>query len=117
MPFIDAAIGARTLGSAVGTGECVALVEAWAHTPRAVNWHQGESVLENASRIPRGTAIATFVDGHYPNEDKHAAIFLHATPDGIRVIDQWHGQASHERTIHFNSHGRQNDPKAYYVIE
>jgi hypothetical protein len=117
MAFIDSSISVRTLGSVVGTGECVALVEAWAHTPRAVTWHQGESVLENMNKIARGTAIATFVDGHYPNDDKHAAIFLYATSDGFRVIDQWHGQVTHERTIHFHSQGRQNDPNAYYVIE
>ena len=117
MPYVDSAIDHRRLGESIGTGECVALVEAWAGAPRAGSWTPGLKVLDNSTQIARGTAIATFVEGHYPTTDRHAAIFLHGTADGFRVIDQWHGQGSHERTIHFGSHSRQNDPNAYYVIE
>ena len=118
MPFKDSTIDNRKLGSAIGTGECVALVQEWTHAPNTHGWKPGLQVYGNEDKIPKGTAIATFVNGQYPTDERHAAIFLSGAGNaGFRVVDQWHGQVSHERTIHFNSAGRQNDPKAYYVIE
>ena len=119
MAYIDHDIGLRALGSYVGSShECVSLVQAWAKVPGGTGtWHPGLHVLENETHIAKGTAIATFVDGHYPSDDRHAALFVSGSQQGIVVIDQWQGQVSHERTIHFGSHGRQNDPNAYYVID
>ncbi len=41
--------------------------------------------------IVAGTAIATFVNGMYPNKNKgnRAAYFLHQTVNGYFVMDQW----------------------------
>ena len=63
--------------------------------------------MEHASEIPKGTAIATFVHGQYPSDERHAAIFLDADATGIDVIEQFQGQVSQRRHIHFGSHGRQ----------
>ena len=117
MSYIDRNISHRKLGSSIGSHECVALVQAWTGAPLTASWHAGLKVLGNGAHIERGTAIATFVDGHYPSAEQHAALFLYEDSEGIHVIDQWQGQASHERTIHTGSHGRHNDPNAYYVIE
>jgi hypothetical protein len=117
MSYVDRSITHRKLGSAIGSHECVALVQAWAGAPLTGSWRAGQRVLGNGAHIERGTAIATFVDGHYPDSEQHAAIFLYEDSEGIHVIDQWRGQVSHERVIHAGSHGRMNDPRAYYVIE
>ena len=77
MPFISPI--ANTLGGTpkVGNGDCVALVEFYANVPAHSAWKQGERVLDNANIRP-GTAIATFVNGRYPNKPtgNHAAFFL-----------------------------------------
>lgn len=100
----------------VGDKECVALVQVWAHAPHGAisSWHRGEKVL-GAIHLSRGTAIATFQNGHY---EGHAAIYLGENHDGIQVFDQWRTQRPHERTIY--SSGRRGfvDTAAnYYVIE
>jgi hypothetical protein len=119
MAYVDQEISTRSLGSYVGsTHECVSLVVAWAGVRNGTgSWHAGVHVMDHAAQITKGTAIATFVDGQYPSDERHAAIFLSADAHGIEVIEQWQGQVSQRRTIHFGSHGRQNDPNAYYVIE
>ncbi|MFT3767592.1 MAG: BPSL0067 family protein [Minicystis sp.] len=117
MPYIvrdlSALLGIRDW---VGDKECVALVQQWAGAPHGAisSWRQGAKVLGN-THIARGTAIATFVSGHY---DGHAAIYLGETADGIQVFDQWRTQRPHERTIY--SHGRHSfvdTANNYYVIE
>jgi hypothetical protein len=75
----------------VGTKECVALVQQYAPAvgPSSI-WKEGEAVLGNKDIVP-GTAIATFVDGHYPNlrRGNHAAFFVAQSVDGFWVMDQW----------------------------
>lgn len=76
----------------VGTTDCVALVQYYADLPNHSAWKAGERVLDNPN-IRLGTAIATFVDGRYPNKStgQHAAFFLRHGPkgDGFWVMDQW----------------------------
>lgn len=76
----------------VGDGDCVALVRFYAGLPAHWQWRPGERVLDNPNIRP-GTAIATFVNGHYPNNatGQHAAFFLrHDGPgQGFWVMDQW----------------------------
>lgn len=119
MPYIAKDIEHRKLGRAVGSGECVALVQAWAGAPSTGAWSQGIPVKGNEHQITKGTAIATFVDGVYPNNStgNHAAIYLGQDEHGIQVIDQWSGQGAHRRTLRWNGHGRSNDGDAFYVIE
>jgi hypothetical protein len=118
MPYIAQDLEHKKLGKSIGSGECVALVQTWAQAPNTALWRPGTQVKNNGGHIQKGTAIATFVDGHYPSEGRHAAFFLSEDSTGIRVIDQWHGQGAHERTIHYGgTSGRQNDGNAFYVIE
>jgi hypothetical protein len=51
----------------------------------------GGNVLELGDKVKRGTAIATFVNGRYPNSahGNHAAIVLKVMTSGIGVVDQW----------------------------
>ena len=74
----------------VGSHQCVALVQEYAGAPRTTYWRQGEAVMGNKT-IKEGTAIATFVDGRYPNRPhgNHAALFVRELANGIVVVDQW----------------------------
>ncbi len=70
----------------VGTGECVALVQAATGAPRSTEWRPGAQVQGNTNIRP-GTAIATFdSNGHYTG---HTAIYLGQDANGIRVVGQW----------------------------
>ncbi|XLZ68827.1 BPSL0067 family protein [Massilia sp. SR12] len=74
----------------VGTFECVALVQHFANAPITSAWRKGDQVMGNKSLSP-GTAIATFVNGRYPNlpHGNHAAFYLGQDAGGIYVVDQW----------------------------
>ena len=74
----------------VGSHQCVALVQEYAGAPATTYWRQGEAVFGNKT-IKEGTAIATFVDGRYPNRPhgNHAALYVRQAANGIYVIDQW----------------------------
>ncbi len=75
----------------VGTKQCVALIQRY--TPGVGHtslWIEGDPVFGNMT-IARGTAIATFVNGHYPclPHGNHAAYYLRQTSNCIYVMDQW----------------------------
>jgi len=110
------------IGKKVGTGQCVALVQAASMAPNTGSWHTGIKVMSaGPGAIQKGTVIATMVDRHYPNHShgNHAAIYLSHDHTGIQVVDQWLGQAAHYRTIH--DHGGigspSNDGSKFYVVE
>ena len=109
----------------VGSGECVALVQAATGAPRSAEWRRGVLVQGNMS-VRFGAAIATFDDqGRYTG---HTAIFLGQDERGIQVIDQWNirengritGQHQpSERTLHFGDpfRARVDRGEFYDVIE
>lgn len=109
-------------GQSVGSGQCVALVQA---ADPAVGltrtWAQGQQVQGNASLVP-GTIIATLNgQGQYANAtdgSSHAAIYLGQNAQGIQVLDQWSDHAAAYRTIPWtNPSGRAaNTGSAFYVV-
>ena len=103
MPFL-ARSPESFLGQSVGSGQCVAFVEACAGCPPTSHWVRGRAV-RNDPTIPYGSAIATFSpEGLYTNStdgSSHAAIYLGQDAKGLRVLDQWSGQPVHARTIRF----------------
>lgn len=109
------------LGQSVGSGQCVALVQAAdSDVGLTRTWTQGAAVMGNSSLQP-GTAIATFNgSGHYANAtdgSSHAAIYLGQNAQGIQVMDQWAGHAASSRTIPWsNTSGSANTGSAFYVI-
>lgn len=74
----------------VGSHQCVALIQIYAGAPVTSAWRPGLSVVGNRT-LKKGTAIATFVNGRYPNRShgNHAAFFVRAAGNGIWIIDQW----------------------------
>jgi hypothetical protein len=81
---------------------------------------EGEKV--RGADIPKGTAIATFINGVYPSlpHGNHAAIYVEQNADGLVVWDQWVGQPVHKRLIQFRGGegpNLSNDGDAFSVIE
>lgn len=111
------------LGQAVGSGQCVALVQAAnPSVGLTATWRPGESVQGNTSLQP-GTIIATFgPNGNYTNSldgSAHAAIYLGQNSQGIQVQDQWAGQVDHVRTISWredSSVPAVNNGSKFYVV-
>lgn len=110
-------------GQVVGSGQCVAFVEAASGAPLTSSWTKGAQV--KGAMLAAGTAVATFGPaGTYTNSTdgtSHAAIYVSQSPVGILVWDQWIGQPVHQRTIRFQggAPGTEpvNDGDFFYVIE
>jgi RHS repeat-associated protein len=122
-------------GKVVGDGDCVDLLQkVMGSIGETMQWTPGERVEDTkASRsIKSGTAIATFINGRYPNKKhgNHAAFFKGYAKDGsgFFVYDQYsrrgpdgkmkHGTLS--RFIAYNNPTDGNPPSntgsAFYVI-
>jgi len=110
----------------VGNKQCVALIKQYTKAPPASLWKEGDPVRGKFT-LKKGTAIATFVGGKYPNHGtgNHAAFFLSQDAAGILVIDQWsRSGAIQKRRLAFkgkDKSGRFIDPSnngdAFSVIE
>ena len=74
----------------VGSRQCVALIQIKASAPPTSARRQGAAV-RGQTLLAKGTAIATFVDGRYPNRrhGNHAALYISQDATGILVMDQW----------------------------
>jgi len=109
-------------GQAVGTGQCVALVQAAdPAVGLARTWTQGGQVQGNTNLQP-GTVIATFDSaGRYANAldgSSHAAIYLGQNEKGLQVMDQWSDHNASYRTIAWSgTNGKlANQGSAFYVV-
>lgn len=107
----------------VSTGECAALVQHYSRVGRAEHWRKGADVKGNTT-IRRGTAIATFVDGVYPNDahGNHAAFYVSQDNDGVTVVEQWNSLTKPQsRHIPWNdatkTTNRSNSGAAFSIIE
>ena len=111
------------LSQSVGTGQCVALVQAAdSSIGLTATWTQGSAVQGNTSLQP-GTVIATFGSNDtYTNStdgSSHAAIYLGQNAQGIQVEDQWVGHPASVRTIAWSSTTSSyaaNNGSAFYVV-
>lgn len=100
----------------VGSKQCVALIAHYAHTPNFSIWHEGKSVIGNLLII-KGTAIATFVDGKYPNNNtgNHAAFYISQDATGIWVMDQWKDDITKPKVSKRYLRKRGKDKKGKYI--
>ena len=111
-------------GKAVGTGQCVAFVQAASGAPNTGGWKPGKLVKGDPA-IALGTVIATFSSaGEYTNSldgTSHAAVYVKQDAKGILVWDQWKGQPVHQRWIRFQGGAPGvkpvNDGDAFYVVD
>ena len=92
MPYVHSQVDGLQHHKKVGTTQCVALVQEFTSAGATASWRQGLGVLGNKAML-KGTAIATFVRGRYPNlaHGNHAALFLRHGPNGFWMMDQWAG--------------------------
>ena len=105
----------------VDNGQCVRFVQVAAGVPHTSRWKCGLKV-RGANQIPVGAAIATFVNGRYPNQShgNHAAIYAGQDAAGIWVWDQWTGKPVSKRQIKFKlpaDFDRSNNGNAFSVID
>ena len=109
------------LGTVVGSGHCVDLVQICSTVGHTSGWRRGD--LVRGGRHLAACIIATFNDaGQYANAtdgSSHAAILLGEEVNGLLVQDQWVGQPCHHRLISFrNGEGDAcNDGDQYYLVE
>jgi len=117
----------RSIPNERGNTECVEFIRQTLDAPQTARWRQGVTVRRlkpgEGDPVARGTAIATFVAGTYPQHGdtgKHAAIYLGQDASGIQVLDQWRAQGRVMlRTIPWQPRrpGLSNDGNAFSVIE
>lgn len=93
MPFVFKDVDKLQDQPKVGGGDCVALIKKYIPALANVHtshWRAGAHVVD-VKNLPRGTAIATFVDGRYPGLKKgnHAAFYLATAGAGFYAMDQW----------------------------
>lgn len=90
MPYIYERAESLEKLPAVGTRQCVALIKNYTKAPPSSLWKAGGTVKGNLL-LKKGTAIATFVNGKYPNHGtgNHAAFYIGQDAAGIIVVDQW----------------------------
>lgn len=106
-----------------GNTECVTFIEKTLRAPGSKTWREGKKVVKGDRSIATGTAIATFVNGKFPDgsSGQHAAIYLDQDALGIVVLDQWRSQGYvKKRTIHWTPKPPailSNDGNAFSVIE
>jgi hypothetical protein len=127
MPYIYEEVDSLLNKKVVGDGDCVTLIKEYARGLNGLptsRWKAGARVVD-VRGLKRGTAIATFVDGKYPNNKNgnHAAFFLAHGGAGFYVMDQWRKKSFiDKRYISRKSerHGTPTDPSnnalAFYVI-
>ena len=120
------------LTKVVGNGQCVVFVQVAAGAPVTHAWKEGKKIHKGGAPLPKGTAIATFIEGKYPSHThgNHAAIYIGQNAEGLQVYDQWASkdkatgaikfQPVHARTIHFHvlpGGSLSNNGNAFSVIE
>jgi hypothetical protein len=90
MPYVYSQVDELDETELVGTHQCVALLQHYLKVPHTSSWKEGEKVLGNSGLV-KGAAIATFVNGNYPNRKSgnHAAFYAGQNAGGIWVVDQW----------------------------
>lgn len=97
MPHVFIGVDELSEQPSVGDGDCVALIKHYVPGLQGIPtaaWRAGKPVV-GLKDLGKGTAIATFVKGRYPNKatGNHAAIFIRHAGTGIWVMDQWKGKS------------------------
>ncbi|KQO26855.1 hypothetical protein ASF11_04070 [Acidovorax sp. Leaf76] len=100
MPYVYEDPESLAGGKLVGTHQCVALVKHYARAPATSLWREGATVKGNLL-LTKGTVIATFVNGKYPNKPtgNHAAFYVSQDASGITVVDQWTGSGKIRKRV------------------
>lgn len=130
MAFVYPLVDSLKRSHLIGNGNCVLLVKHYIPQFRNIttaSWRQGEHVMSSTKPIARGTAIATFKHGRYPNRERgnHAAFFMAKVNGTLWVMEQYKGlkevQSRYLIMKPQNTDGTwsdaSNNASAFYVIE
>jgi hypothetical protein len=95
MAYVYSQVDSLAGTAKVGSQSCVALVQHYGKLPQTTLWKEGQNVL-GALTLAKGTAIATFVDGKYPNlpTGNHAAFYVSQDANGLWIMDQWNSDTT-----------------------
>lgn len=109
-PFVYAKVDTLVGKPLVGSKSCAVLVQYYVNPGLARTWTEGLYVKGNGAKIKKGTAIATFVDGKYPNKSSgnHAAFYLSQDAKGIWVVEQFKGLTKIQKR-HLRFKGKASD--------
>lgn len=126
MPYVYQEAEALEKMPAVGNKQCVTLIKQFTKAPASSLWKEGAKVKGNFL-LKKGTVIATFVNGKYPNNGtgNHAAFYVSQDAAGIVVVDQWSTSGTiRKRRLSFlgkDQNGRwitpSNNGDAFSVVE
>jgi hypothetical protein len=116
MTYVYAGVDDLENTDKVGSRQCVALLQTYAHLPATALWREGKAV-EDAGLIVKGTAVATFVDGRYPSHatGNHAGFFIaRGAGGGFWIMDQWASDATKPKVSkRFIRHKGKSESGAY----
>lgn len=109
-PFVYAKVDSLVGKPLVGSKSCAVLVQYYVNPGLARTWKEGIVVKGNGDKIKKGTAIATFVDGKYPNKatGNHAAFYHSQDKNGIWVVEQFKGLSKIQKR-HLKFKGQKDD--------
>jgi len=115
-PFVYPKVDELQGHEKVSNYACASLVQWFTKAPSDAKktWREGIKVRGNGALIAKGTAVATFVNGRYPNtvHDKHAALYIEQDATGVLVMDQWESKPTiSKRRMLFR--GKTGDGKSY----
>lgn len=118
MPYIYSNIDDLDGRVKVGSKQCVALLQHYAKLHQTALWKEGKSVVGDISII-KGTAIATFVNGKYPNlsSGNHAAFYISQDVGGIWIMDQWADDGKKKKSRLITSEEKASLQKAATLIQ
>jgi len=90
MPRVYQDVDSLQNSAIIGSGSCVLLVQRYVSVGHTSTWREGAQVRGNHS-IRKGTAIATFVNGRYPNlpTGNHAAFYISQDSGGMWIMEQF----------------------------
>jgi len=90
-PFVYSKVETLEGKPKVFGGSCAGIVQWYTIAGLANFWREGIAVRGNSVKIVKGTAVATFVNGKYPNKPSgnHAALYVSQDAAGVYVMDQW----------------------------
>ena len=90
MPYVYPEVDKLQGSEKVGSKQCVALLQYYAKVPHHSAWKERGAVFGDFT-IPKGTAIATFINGRYRSlpTGNHAAFYISQDAGGIWIMDQW----------------------------
>lgn len=116
MPYVYQNVDDLEGTQKVGSKQCVALLQHYAQLPATYTWSEGQQVI-GATSLAKGTAIATFVNGHYGclPTGNHAAFYLSQDSGGIWVMDQWFSDISKPRVSKRYLRKKGKTPDGAYV--